>query len=88
MLMKRHCKNLPLILKANFNLGNTFFKMEEYDKAIETFEPIADRAKKKEEKAAVFHNIGNCHMMNGDFEEAIEAYKNGLRLTPRDEATR
>ncbi len=78
----------PFNFKANFNLGNAYFKMEEYDKAIDILEPISERGKTDADKSMVYHNIGNCYMMKGEFEEAIEAYKKGLRLNPRDEATR
>ena len=90
--------------KANYNLANTQFRLEEFDKAIETYEKIAEYTNTNTKKAKIYHNIGNAQMyaLNkkddkesykvGDqvqrIDDAIEAYKKALRANPNDEETR
>ena len=81
-------ENAPFNFKASFNLANAFFKLKEYDKSIEELESIVDHAKTNEEKAMVYHNIGNAHLMNKQLDKGIEAYKEALRLNPKSEDTR
>ena len=78
----------PFNFKANFNVGNAYFRLEDYDKALTKYEAIVDHGKTNAQKAAVNHNIGNCYMMKGEFKAAINAYQNSLRLNPFDESTR
>ncbi len=78
----------PLNFKANFNVANTYFQLKNYGKAAELFESINGLAPSRFEEAKVFHNLGNSFFMNKKLDEAIDAYKQGLRLNPADEATR
>jgi len=39
-------------------------------------------------RAASYHNLGNSYLKAGKVDEAIEAYKNGLRLDPKANDTR
>lgn len=80
--------NSPLNFKANFNLGNTFFRTEDYEKATAQFEKIAQIAPSKLDQSWVYHNLGNAHLLNNKINEAIDAYKEALRLNPKDEETR
>jgi tetratricopeptide (TPR) repeat protein len=45
-------------------------------------------AKTKKEKAVTYHNMGNVHLQEKNFEKAIEAYKSSLRANPLDDETR
>ena len=90
--------------KANFNLANTYVRLEEFDKAIETYEKIAEYTNTNEKKAKIYHNIGNAYMFTlnqkeGDepqkideavekVDHAIDSYKSALRANSRDEETR
>ena len=90
--------------KANYNLANTQFRLEEFDKAIETYEKIAEYTNTNTKKAKIYHNIGNAQMyaLNKKddkesykvgnqvqrIDDAIEAYKKALRANPNDEETR
>lgn len=80
--------NSPQNYKTNFNLGNTFFRAKDYEKAIEQFEKIAQIAPSKLDKSWVYHNLGNSFLINNKINEAINAYKEALRLNPQDEETR
>ena len=74
--------------KAEFNLGDAYYRMEKYEDAAKQFETKAEKAKTSEEKAKAYHNLGNSHLSQKKYEESIEAYKKALRQNPKDEATR
>lgn len=78
----------PLDFKANFNLANTQFRLGNYEKAGEVYTTIANLAPTGFDKSKVYHNLGNSLFMQQKLDDAIEAYKNGLRLNPRNENTR
>lgn len=78
----------PLNFKANYNLANAYYRMNQFDKAMERMNTVVNLAPTSFDKAKAYHNIGNGHMMKQDWEGAIDAYKNALRLNPSDEETR
>ena len=78
----------PIDFKANYNLANTYFRLEEYEKAEELYSSFADMAPTNFDKAKAYHNLGNTHMVTNKLKDAIEAYKQALRLNPSDESTR
>ena len=78
----------PLDFKANYNLANSYFRLEDYESASELYSSFADMAPTNFDKAKAYHNLGNTHMVTNKLKEAIEAYKQALRLNPSDEATR
>ena len=57
-------------------------------RAASEFEMAAERAADKITKAEAYHNMGNAHIMSGDIDASIEAYKKALRNNPDDEDTR
>lgn len=78
----------PLNFKANYNLSNAYYRMNQFDKAMERMNTVVHLAPTSFDKAKAYHNIGNAHMMKQDWDGAIEAYKNALRLNPSDEESR
>lgn len=79
----------PNALEPNFNLANTFYKQNEWDKSIEQQNHYLLLEKdNSEKKAAGWHNIGNAMLHKKDLQKAIEAYKMSLRLNPNDDDTR
>jgi len=71
-----------------YNLGNAYYKTENYDEALLRHLEAAKSAKSKEEKHRAFHNVGNTLMEQKKCKEAVEAYKNALRNNPSDEESR
>lgn len=71
-----------------FNLGNVAFKKQEFEQAAEKFETAAMMSEDRQVKAKAFHNMGNTFMEAKQYDKSVEAYKNALRLDPKDEATR
>jgi len=79
----------PQSFSGNFNLGNSLFRQEKYEDAAEQYMKALNFAgDDKVKTAAVYHNVGNCHLKAGKPQEAIEAYKAALRNNPKDDETR
>lgn len=71
--------------EANFNLGNTFYRQEKYDAAIEKFENVAISSKGDDkEKSFQFYNLGNAYFKNQKLKESVEAYKKSLKYDPNN----
>lgn len=74
--------------KPAFNVGDALYKQEKYEDAIEQFNSLADVEVSKEEKAKIYHNIGNSLLQSNKLQESIDAYKNALRNNPNDMETK
>lgn len=73
---------------ADYNLGNTYFRMENYGEAEKYYSAAADSLAKGEHGADLYHNLGNSLLAHKEYQKAIEAYKNALRRRPGDMETK
>ena len=74
---------------AGYNLGNTYYRMENYQEADKAYGAIADSLAKDPRYAArLYHNMGNSLLAQQNWQGAIEAYKNALRRNPSDKETK
>ena len=74
--------------QAPYNLGNALLFQNKDSAAVAEFEKAAKAETNPLRKSKAYHNMGvvcQCHQMFG---EAIEAYKQSLRLNPHDDETR
>ena len=74
--------------QAMYNLGNALMAQNQDSAAIMQFNEAAKAEQNTLRKSKAFHNVGficQRHQMYGD---AIEAYKQSLRLNPKDDETR
>jgi tetratricopeptide (TPR) repeat protein len=55
---------------------------------MKSYQSALSQAKTKNEKAKVYHNIGNSLLKSNQIQESIDAYKNSLKLNPNDEETK
>ena len=79
----------PNALEPNFNLGNTYYRQNEWDKSIEQQNHYLLLEKENPQKlASGWHNIGNALLHKKDLEKSMEAYKTALRINPQDDETR
>ncbi|MGB5942476.1 MAG: tetratricopeptide repeat protein [Leeuwenhoekiella sp.] len=78
----------PSNLAAKYNAGNSYYKNKRYAEGMARYNQAIEVAKNKTEKHQAFHNLGNALYQQGDFKNAVEAYKNALRNDPTDEETR
>ena len=74
---------------ANYNLGNTYYRMQNYAEADKAFAAVQDSLVRKPADVAMrYHNAGNSMLAQRNWQGAIEAYKNALRRNPGDMETK
>ena len=74
-------------ITAKYNLGNALYKTESYSEAELYLKGLGDSLKSvsasKASKASdCFHNSGNLALKQKKYQEAVDAYKESLRLEP------
>lgn len=80
----------PTSIKGSYNLANALYKQDNFEDASKNYLntisqiPVAQ----KEQQAAAYHNLGNSMLKSKKYPEAIDAYKQSLRLNPGDNDTR
>ena len=83
--------------QGHYNLGNAFYKAKRYDEAATQFQRAKEQAPTSSDAARALYNLGNTRLAQaqqpdqgtqsetGDhLNAAIDAYKQALRLNPRD----
>ena len=88
MAYRKAIEKNPKNPQAPFNLGNALMAQKKDSVAIEQFEAASRLETNPLRKAKSFHNIGVICQTHKMYGEAIEAYKNALRLNPNDDETR
>jgi len=73
---------------AKFNLGNTLYRLNKKDEAIQTFERLITNEKQVLFLSKLFYNRGVILSNQQKLEESIDAYKNALRRNPDDQDAR
>ena len=73
---------------ANNNLGNALYRQEKFEEAAKQFLQSSIVDNEKINQADSYYNHGNALYQNGNLQESIDAYKNTLRLNPKDEDAR
>jgi len=71
-------------VRGDFNLGGALYEQKSYEEATKKYERLTGEDIPADQKAASFHNLGNTKMGMQEYEQAIDAYKNALRLNPND----
>ncbi|MDE6858295.1 MAG: tetratricopeptide repeat protein [Alistipes sp.] len=72
--------------EAIYDLGNALHRAERYDKAAEMLgKAAADTLRTPEERAEAWFNLGNTQLAQQKLQDALESYKNSLRMNPADE---
>ena len=74
--------------QANYNLGNSLLAQRKDSAAVNQLQAASKLETVPVRKAKAFHNIGVVCQNKKMFGEAIEAYKEALRLNPADDETR
>lgn len=69
---------------GEFNLGGALFQQENYEESASIFDNLSRRNVSDDQRAKSFHNLGNSMVNLQQYDQAIEAYKNALRLNPDD----
>lgn len=74
--------------QAAYNLGNALFAQRKDSAAVVAYQSGVQLETSKIRKAMGYHNIGVVCQSHKMFAEAIEAYKNALRLNPKNDQAR
>ena len=74
----------PTNRELKFNLGNSYYKGQNYQEAYNIFNELKDVSDKKMSQKA-YYNLGNTAFRLGKLEEAIEHYHKATTLEPSDE---
>ena len=78
-------EKLPNNKKISFNKGYLYNKKNDIDKSNQYYNmAIKDSSISKREKAIVYHNLGNTYFRQKDFNQAIQYYRKGLLLDPKN----
>lgn len=86
---QRALELMPESFEAGYNLGNALYKAERFDTSEQTLQrAAADSLRSEEERAQAFHNLGNAQFKQEKYKEALESYKQSLRLNPSDMETK
>ena len=85
---RRALEKTPDSPEATFNLSDALYKQERYDEAgklaASAAQQLAADPSRREEAAQAFFNQGNALFKQRKLQEALEAYKNSLKLNPGD----
>jgi Ca-activated chloride channel homolog len=81
---RKALENNPNSEVANYNLGNTLYKQNQFEPAITKYETLAGQETDREKLATYFYNLGNAYFKSQKLDKSIEAYKQSLRMKPDD----
>jgi tetratricopeptide (TPR) repeat protein len=78
----------PGLYEADYNIANSLYKQKKYGEAAVEYDRLIQETSDPQQKANLYHNLGNTQLMAQEYEKGIDAYKNSLRIRPDDEDTR
>jgi len=87
-LYRESLKKKPDLTEGLFNLGNALYRQGKFDSTRTNWQKVIESTPRQDIKSQAWHNIGNSYLSERKPREAIEAYKNALKLNPQDEETR
>jgi Ca-activated chloride channel homolog len=81
----RNAQEAERSYKGSFNLGNSLYMQQRHDDALQIYADVAKRGIDNDMRSQAFYNQGNTHIIKNEYDKAIDAYKQSLRLNPNDE---
>ncbi|MEH0008375.1 MAG: tetratricopeptide repeat protein [Flavobacteriales bacterium] len=75
-------------LKANYNLGNAYYRGEALKRALAQYRLSVGLSQSKSRKANALYNMGNVLMKQQRYAPAVKAYLQALRNAPKDDEIR
>ena len=73
---------------AHYNLNNTRYRQEQYEEAEKGLQAKIETITDPVQRADAFHNLGNMQLKQKKYGEAVDSYKDALRLRPHDVETK
>ncbi len=75
--------------KSLFNQGDALYRQGKYEDAQKKWASVLENTQiDKTTKAKTYHNLGNSLLQQQKYQESIEAYKQALKLEPKDMDTK
>lgn len=87
-LYEKAQKGAPENVDLSDEMAQSAYKSGDYQKAESIYQQNQNSRSGKKSKVDNYHNLGNSRMKSENYEGAIEAYKDALRLNPNDQETR
>ncbi len=81
---RRAIEKTPDSYEASDNLAKSLYKQKRWDEAAKLLAPLAADSLRREHSAAAYYDLGNALFRQRKLEEALEAYKQSLRINPDD----
>jgi len=81
-------KKAPENVDLSDEMAQSAYKAREFEKAEKIYQQSGTSKKSAINKADNYHNLGNSRMKSKNYQGAIDAYKESLRLNPNDDNTR
>ncbi|OGU58603.1 MAG: hypothetical protein A2X64_05105 [Ignavibacteria bacterium GWF2_33_9] len=69
---------------AKFNLGTSYYRQGNFDKAKESFDGVDNKSFDKKDLAGAYYNLGNSLLQEKKYQESIDSYKKALVNSPND----
>lgn len=85
---RRALENNPTSIFGRYNLGNALYKRGNSEEAQKIVSDLVDSLDNTPLSSMVNHNLGNYALDQKKYSEAIEYYKNSLRVNPSDLETK
>lgn len=73
-----------LSFAANYNLGNTLYRLEDMSQARRIYERLGGQAEGSEYASDYWYNAGNAAAAEKDWQAAVDAYRQSLLKNPGD----
>jgi Ca-activated chloride channel homolog len=74
--------------RTHYNLGNAIYQQGRYKEAAVHYQKAAGMATRPADRADVLHNLGNTHLKQQKWDDAVRTYEQALRYRPGDADTR
>ncbi|NRA10656.1 MAG: tetratricopeptide repeat protein [Crocinitomicaceae bacterium] len=81
-------RKAPEEIDLSDEIGQSAYRSGDFETAEKIFQQNRNNKRTNKSRAENNHNIGNARMRSKNYEGAVEAYKDALRLNPKDEKTR
>lgn len=74
---------------GTFNLGNSIYMQERFEEAAKQYEDLATNPNESNrDRSDAYHNLGNTYYNMQEFDKSVDAFKESLKLDPKDMETK
>ena len=85
---KKALQQAPASSAANYNLGNSQFRKNDYENAAGSFLNAVEHSTDSADKEKAWYNNGVANIKQKKLQESIDAWKHSLKLDPADNDAR